>query len=194
MKNNIVDAIVFVGASGSGKTELAEQVQKAMEQNGHHRKAKKLRTATTRVPRAGEVDGVHYDFLSVAEFERMIANNELVEYTNYAGNYYGLPSKTAEKMMAEDLVLAVMDIDGALALKRRFGERVVTVFLSVDPETIAQRMLERGDAPAKIQQRIDHAKAKAEFDNGVFCDYIVNNDGCIDEAVEAIKAIIEGKE
>lgn len=177
--------IVFVGPSGSGKTVLG---QLALQPIG----GKEVVSTTTRLPRKGEVAGVNYHFVKKDEFEQLIAQGAMLEYTSYAGEYYGLQKKTVSDMLSQyNLVYAVLDINGALAMKQQFGDKVATIFIRVRPETIYRRMAERGDDPAAIQRRINHAAEKREFDNGYLCDYSIDNEGSLESAIEAIRKITE---
>ena len=83
---------VVSAPAGCGKDTILEQLFKCMENVGYSV------SATSRAPREGEVDGVHYHFRTRGQFEQMIKNEEVLEYTEYCGNYYGTPRKAVEDM------------------------------------------------------------------------------------------------
>ena len=175
--------IAIVGPSGSGKTVLG---QLALQPIG----GQEIVSTTTRAPRKGEVDGVNYNFVTKEEFENLIAQNAMLEYTNYAGAFYGMQRATIENMMKQyNLIYAVVDIIGAQAMKQHFGDAVTIVFVRVHPDTIYRRMAERGDDPAAIQKRLQHAKEKHEFDNGKYCDVIVDNESRLEDAIFAMQEV-----
>ena len=110
--------IVVSGFAGSGKGTLMKELL-----NQYDNYALSI-SATTRKPRGQEVDGKEYFFKSVEEFEKMIAQEELIEYANYVGNYYGTPRAYVEEQLAsgKDVILEI-EIQGALKIKEKFPER-----------------------------------------------------------------------
>ena len=82
-------------------------------------------SATTRAPRPGEVDGVNYHFITKEEFERRMENGDMLEYTEYCGNYYGTPRKEAEEVLksGKNLILEI-EVEGAQNVKKKFPEAV----------------------------------------------------------------------
>ena len=118
--------IVVSGFSGAGKGTLMKELMRKYPENY----ALSI-SATTRGPRDGEVDGREYFFLSREKFEKMIANNELIEYAKYVENYYGTPRAYVEKMLDEgkDVILEI-EIQGALKVKEKFPD---TLLMFVTP-------------------------------------------------------------
>ena len=94
-------------------------------------------SATTRAPRAGERDGVEYHFVSREEFERMIANDEMLEYTEYSGNYYGTPRRFVEQALEDgrNLVLEI-ETEGGQNVARLCPEAVRTMAAGSTPKQI----------------------------------------------------------
>lgn len=112
--------IVVSGFSGAGKGTLMKAL---LERYDNY--ALSI-SATTRNPREGEVDGREYFFKTTEEFEKMIAQDELIEYARYVNNYYGTPRAYVEEQLAagKDVILEI-EIQGALKVKEKFGDAVV---------------------------------------------------------------------
>lgn len=146
-------------------------------------------SATTREPRPGEVDGVHYHFLSVDTFRQKIAAEEFLEYAEYVGNFYGTPKKYVDEAMnhGRDVILDI-EIQGALQV---CGKRPETVRIFIAPPSWAElerRLTERGtDSPEKVQKRL--LRAKVEFQTAHTYDYFVIND-TVEDAVAELDAIM----
>lgn len=138
---------VLYGPSASGKSEI----QKQLAGEG----LPKLITATTRMPREGERDGVHYHFLGRETFERLIGEDALAEYTVYGGAYYGTLLRSVEEALQRPgPTLAVLDLPGVLALKARFGQEVRAVYIGADLGSIARRLQARGGSSAEAAARL----------------------------------------
>ena len=146
-------------------------------------------SATTRDPRPGEVDGVHYHFLNVDTFRQWIANEEFLEYAEFVGNFYGTPKRFVDEAMerGEDVILDI-EVQGAIQVT---SKRPDTVRIFIAPPSWAElerRLTERGtDSPDKIQKRL--LRAKVEFQTAHTYDYFVINN-TVDEAVEELNAIM----
>ena len=146
-------------------------------------------SATTRDPREGEVDGVHYHFLSVDEFRTMIAEDALLEHAEYAGNYYGTPKRYVDEAMdaGRDVILEI-EMQGA---RQVCAKRPETVRIFIAPpswEELERRLVSRGtDAPEKIAQRL--RQARVELENAGEYDYMVVNE-TVEKAAEELAAIL----
>ena len=146
-------------------------------------------SATTRTPRPGETDGVHYHFLDVDTFRQWIARDEFLEYTEYVGNFYGTPKKFVDEAMDQgrDVILDI-EIQGAIQV---CSKRPDTVRIFIAPPSwteLERRLTDRGtDSPEKIQKRL--LRAKGEFQTAHTYDYFVIND-TVEEAVEELNAIM----
>ena len=146
-------------------------------------------SATTRDPRPGEVDGVHYHFLDVDTFRQRIAADEFLEYAEYVGNFYGTPKKLVDDAMnqGKDVILDI-EIQGAIQV---CSKRPDTVRIFIAPPSWAElerRLTERGtDSREKIQKRL--LRAKVEFQTAHTYDYFVIND-TVENAVEELNAIM----
>ena len=118
-------------------------------------------SATTRAPRIGEVDGVNYHFLTHEDFKRRIAADEMLEYTEYCGNFYGTPRKEAEEVLAsgKHLILEI-EVDGAMQVKRRFPDAVLIMLLPPSYEVQEQRLRGRAtETEEKILARLEIGRA-----------------------------------
>lgn len=133
--------IVLVGASASGKTELAKILY-------HHYGYKKCVTTTTRPMRVGEQDGVDYHFLSEAVFKAKIEENAFYEVTQYSNRYYGI-----QKADVIENGVVIVDPNGANALVDQ-ADDVYVVFVEASEELRIERMKSRGDSPEQIEKRI----------------------------------------
>ncbi|WP_209122439.1 guanylate kinase [Alkalihalobacillus sp. BA299] len=146
-------------------------------------------SATTRAPRAGEVDGVNYFFKSREEFENMIKNDDLLEWAEYVGNYYGTPIDYVKKTINEgnDIILEI-EVQGALKVKERLPEGVFIFLMPPSLAELRKRIEGRGTEPADvINKRM--TVAKEEIDMMKKYDYVVENDE-VQLAVDRIKAIV----
>ncbi len=177
--------LVLSGPSGVGKTTLTKAL---VEQGwpGHV-----VVTVTTRRPRPGEIDGVHYHFRSQQQFREMIERNELLEHAEVHGNWYGVPATTVRESLRAgiDSILTI-DPQGAKSIRER-TRGAVFVFLA--PESIdelVERVNARGtDSPEQRTLRL--LNAEREMAEMPKYDYlIVNRQGRVDEAVEKLKAIL----
>jgi guanylate kinase len=138
--------IILTGPSASGKTATCLYLQ-------DHYGIKKVITHTTRPMRHGEVNDVDYHFVSKEEFQRMIDNDEFVEHVTFNGNSYG----TSKKEVRIDKCMA-LEINGAMTYKSFNDPKIVLFYMHLDEATCKERMLARGDEPAKVEARIENDK------------------------------------
>ena len=119
--------IVVSGFAGSGKGTLMKELL-----NQYDNYALSI-SATTRKPRGQEVDGKEYFFKSVEEFEKMIAQEDLIEYANYVGNYYGTPKAYVEEQLAsgKDVILEIEDSDKSFYVFNNIDTQEVNVLFKV---------------------------------------------------------------
>ena len=148
-------------------------------------------SATTRSPREGEVNGVHYHFLSVEEFKDAIANDGLVEYEEvYPGRFYGtLKSEIARIQEKGNNAILDIDVKGGVNVKRMYGDNARSIFIMPPSiETLRQRRLSRAtDSIEAINQRVDKAAFELTFSDK-FDKQVVNDD--LDKAVEETRQLI----
>lgn len=148
-------------------------------------------SATTRSPREGEVNGVHYHFLSVEEFKDAIANDGLVEYEEvYPGRFYGtLKSEIARIQEKGNNAILDIDVKGGVNVKRMYGDNARSIFIMPPSiETLRQRLLSRAtDSIEAINQRVDKSAFELTFSDK-FDKQVVNDD--LDKAVEETRQLI----
>ena len=175
--------IVFSGPSGAGKGTVLAEFWKNNEN------VKYSVSATTRKPRPGEVDGVHYHFVSREAFEEMIAKDEIVEYTEYNGNYYGSPAAPIRKLNEEGFdVLLEIEVDGARQVKEKFPDALSIFILPPSFEELARRLTGRNtETEEEIARRLD--TAKKEIALAYEYDYVIVNDE-VEKAAEKLSAVI----
>ena len=146
-------------------------------------------SATTRAPRPGEVDGVHYHFLTMEKFEKWIEEDQFLEHAQFVGNRYGTPQLYVDKAMdqGQDVLLDI-EIQGADQVKKKRPE---TVRIYVAPPSWAElerRLIGRGTEDMdKVRSRLE--RGKVEFAAAKDFDYFVIND-TVDHAVDEIRAIM----
>lgn len=151
-------------------------------------------SATTRSPRPGEKNGVNYHFISREDFEGRIASGDMLEYTEYCGNYYGTPKREAMEVLesGKNLILEI-EVDGARQVKKKFPDAVLIMLLPPSFATQEMRLRNRGtETEEKILARLE--RTKEELKDLDIYDYIVYNlDGKIAEAAEDILAIVRSE-
>lgn len=149
-------------------------------------------SATTRDPRPGEIDGIHYHFLDMNTFQDNIADDQFLEYAEYVGNFYGTPKKNVDMAMSrgQDVILDI-EIQGAIQVSGKRPE-VVRIFIAPPSwQELERRLTERGtDSQDKIQKRL--VRAKVEFQTAHTYDYFVINDS-VENAVGELMAIISAE-
>ena len=176
--------IVISGPSGVGKGTV---LGIAME------KRKDLRfsvSATTRDPRPGEVDGVHYYFVTKENFEDMIRKGEFLEYDAHAKNYYGTPRGQMEDKLSRGHVILDIEPNGARAVKASAPEATLIFIMPPNKEELERRLRGRGDTPEdQIKVRLE--RADWEMEQRAWYDYVVVNDVAQDCANEILHIIAE---
>jgi guanylate kinase len=175
--------IVLTGPSGVGKGTLVRLLL------ARHPELYLSVSATTRNPRPGEIDGKDYYFLSKEQFEAMIQAGQLLEWAEYAGNYYGTPRLKVEEQIARDrLVLLEIEVVGARKIKQTFPDALRIFILPPSLSELEHRLRGRGqDCEAAMTRRLERAREELagshEFDR-----QIVNDD--LETALVDIEASI----
>ena len=185
MKNKL---FVMSAASGAGKTTLKDKVI------GEFPDIVYSISATTRSPREGEVNGVHYFFKTKEEFEQMIKDDALVEYNLVHGNYYGTPKSFVEDMLRQGKrVLFDIDVFGKVNFDKVYPEATGILILPPSEEELERRLRGRGtDSEEVIRLRLENAKKEMEFakTKGKYEHIIVNDD--LEKAANELRAILKG--
>ena len=158
--------------------------------------AEEFVSTTTRLPRVGEVDHVNYHFVTKEIFEEKIEKKELLEFSEYAGNYYGLTKDAVYSSLEKsDICVAVMEMRGAMSIQYLFKNdqnvNVHLLFIHARLSTLFLRMIDRGDSKEKIAERLDNIIKDKELLNGASCDYTIFNDGQIEDAEKTVDKIFE---
>lgn len=161
--------IILSGPSGSGKGTVCREL---LERNPD---IKVSISATTRKPRDGEQDGVHYFFRTVDEFTRMVANNEFLEHAKVFDNYYGTPRKSVEECLnaGNDCILEI-DVQGGLQVMDNADDYVSVFLVPPGMEELERRLRGRGTEDEQtIQRRL--GGAEGELGQIAAYDYCVIN-------------------
>lgn len=176
--------IVLSGFSGAGKGTL---VKKLLETYDNYALSVSM---TTRQPREGEENGVHYFFTTREQFEREIRKNGLIEYAQYCGNYYGTPRAYVEEQLHQGRnVILEIEIQGALKIKELFPESLLLFVTPPSAAELERRLKGRGtETDEVIAQRL--ARASEESEGMDAYDYIVVNDN-LEVCVEELHRIVE---
>ena len=146
-------------------------------------------SATTRPPRPGEINGVHYHFTDVDEFRKMISEDAFLEYAEYVGNFYGTPKKFVNEAMEQGKdVLLDIEIQGAMQVCAKRPETVRIFIAPPSWKELERRLTARGtDSPEKVQKRL--LRAQVELEMARDYDYFVVND-TVENAVNELRAIM----
>ena len=174
---------VITGPSGAGKGTVLKKVIQSLE--GLYFSV----SATTRKPREGEVDGVHYHFLTKERFEELIEKDRFLEYARYAENYYGTPLDPVEEHLEQghDVILEI-ELQGALQVKKRLPKAVLVFIAPPSFEELENRLRGRGtETEEVIRKRL--AIARQECANMDEFHFIVVNDK-VEDAADRLRAII----
>ena len=178
---------IISGPAGRGKGTIVKRVRELAEFDFSV-------SATTRAPRPGETEGVHYFFTDKEEFKRKIAAGEMLEHAEYVGNYYGTPKKPVDDALSagKNIILDI-DVQGALQVKTKMPEAVMIFVLPPDFETLMRRIRGRGTESEEI---IAKRMEKARFELQCFDRYdyaVVNRDNGVEEAAGDVLSILKAE-
>ena len=180
---------VISGASGVGKSTVLSKVMAGREDLAFSV------SATTRQPRPGEQDGVHYYFITKERFEELIAQDAYLEYDNHAKNYYGTPIAQLEEKMEKGHVILDIEPAGARIVRDKRPDAILIFILPPSAEELERRLRSRGDTPEdQIEIRLE--RAKWEMDQVSWYDHAVTNnqvETCAEEILNIIAHVANEK-
>ena len=179
--------IVLSGPSGVGKGTVRQAIFSKGERDFIY-----SISATTRQRREGEVDGVDYFFKTREEFEDMIKNDQLLEYTEYVGNYYGTPVDYVQKTIdaGKDIFLEI-EVQGAMQVKERMPEGTYIFLTPPNMDELEARIVNRGTDESPVnRQRMETAIEEIELMR--YYDYAAEND-TVENAVSKVLEIIQSE-
>ena len=175
--------VLYSGASGVGKGTI---LKKLMERDPS---VKLSVSDTTRAPREGEVNGVHYNFVTREEFKRKIAEGGYLEYAEYCDNFYGTPTAQVEQMVGEGCkVFLEIEVQGALQVMKKYPDILSIFILPPSFDELEKRLRGRETEDEEtIRKRLEQARLEISVrDRYKYC--IVNKD--VDKAGEEVLAVI----
>ncbi|MBO4678721.1 MAG: guanylate kinase [Lachnospiraceae bacterium] len=175
--------IVMSGFSGAGKGTLMKRLMSDYDDFAFSV------SMTTRAPREGEVNGREYFFVTREEFEKTIAEDGLVEYAQYVGNYYGTPKAYVNEQLKKGKnVILDIEVQGAMQIKEKFPDALMVFVIPPSIEVLLKRLRARGtESEEVISRRITQAKTECTYMDRY--EYIVINDD-LDTAVKEMYAMI----
>ena len=160
---------VISGASGVGKSTVLKAVMEGREDLLFSV------SATTRAPRPGEIDGVHYYFVSKETFQDMIQKGEFLEYDGHMDNFYGTPKGQLEEKLTRGHVILDIEPNGAFAVRKARPDAVLVFVAPPSMEELERRLRGRGDT-SEEQMKMRLERAAWEMEQGKLYDHIIIND------------------
>jgi guanylate kinase len=174
---------VIAGPSGAGKSTI---VRRLLERKPFRFSV----SATTRAPRPGEVEGVHYRFMDVLEFRRMVDDSEFLEWAEYGSNLYGTPLEPVLETLdrGEDVLLEI-EVQGARQVREVYPAALMIFIRAPSLDELARRLRSRGDTSEdQIERRLDIARWELAIAESLFDHVVVNED--IDESTEEVLELV----
>jgi guanylate kinase len=177
---------VITGPSGVGKGTLIERLLDAVPE------LELSVSATTRKPRAGEVDGRDYHFLTPEEFERRVEAADFLEHATYSGNRYGTLREEVERRLAEGRsVVLEIEVQGARQVRAAMPEAVLIFIAPPDPTALRERLEGRGtDSPEAIARRLRTAEIELEAQDE-FPHVVVNDE--VQKSASELEKLVRGQ-
>lgn len=178
--------LIISGPAGTGKGTVCQELLNRNEDIIYSI------SATTRAPRAGEVDGVNYFFIDDKEFKNKIKEEKFLEYAHVHTNYYGTPKDFVVNQVEKgEVVLLEIDVQGALQIKKNYSEAVFIFLLPPTMEELKNRIIKRGtESEEDINRRYENAFKELDF-VGKYDYFVINHE--VEEAVLDIESIIRAE-
>ena len=184
--------LIISGSAGSGKSTVLADFK-----DGGIEPFRFSVSATTRIPRPGEIDGRDYMFVSKEKFEGMIENGELLEHAVFNKNYYGTPKGPVLELVEKGkIVILEIEVDGAEQVMNAFDpEDLITIFLTPpDYSTLEARLRGRGtNTEEDIKERLERAKVELEYSR-LYKHILINYDNRSEDVTRAILQIADGND
>jgi len=179
--------ITVSSPSGGGKSTVTQKIIRSSRRFG------KSVSATTRTPRVNEIDGKDYYFLSLEEFQDKITKNEFVEYEEvYPDIFYGTLNSEIYNLASKGKIpILAIDVHGAMELKKRLGDRLLTIFLDVPSIAVLRERLKyrATETQAELEKRLQRAEYELSYKNQF--DVVISNINIQDTVKKAIDSIDE---
>ena len=188
IKNKLTGQLIVIsGPSGAGKGTI---INKLLEKDNKTRWLSI--SATSREPRPGEKEGITYYYLKKEDFEEKIDKGYFLEYTNYAGNYYGTPKKYIKEKIDKGIdVILEIEIEGAANIKKLIPEAIFIFIMPPSLKELVKRLKNRGtENNDKILKRFN--TAYKEVNEVTKYNYVVINDK-LDEAIKKVESILKAE-
>ncbi len=186
MKHKKGILMVISGPSGAGKGTVCKALLQKRDD------VVLSVSATSRNPRPGEVDGVHYFFLSEQAFREKIDAGQMLEHAVFCGNYYGTPKAYVDEMLAAGKnVILEIEVQGAMHVRSKYPEGVYIFILPPSMQELENRLVGRGtEKEAVVRERLERAKRELDYINKY--NYVVVNED-VDKAADEICAVIDAE-
>ena len=173
---NKINCIAIYGPSGSGKTTLINQIISQSPETFHFSVSH-----TTRQPRIGEEDGVDYYYVTKEKFLEMINNDEFIEYSEYAGNYYGTSKIMINHIINELKQICILDLDlnGIFSMKKQSYKTLYIMITAPSMKDLEKRLIKRCEKKENIEKRLlaatyDDEIIKSKKEEHIFDETIIN--------------------